>query len=138
MGEVIQRYTPQDSGILVFGLLSEDSAYPVVSYSSEIAYYSRRKAFTVEDSFESRIWDDPAFYLGGKELGAIVICAEYNLDRYAPIIRKYDPDPSPGVFEVQGCYVWLPGVQSIVLANGEHREKHLLGDGQDSGRRSSQ
>jgi len=137
VGDVIQRYTAEDSAILVFGLLSNDAAYPVVSWSSEIAYYSRRKAFTVEDSFESRIWDDPASYLGGKELGAIVICAEDSLDRYAPIIRKYDPDPSPGVFEVRGCYVWLPGVQSIVLANGEHREKHLLGDGKDSGRRAS-
>jgi hypothetical protein len=133
VGDVIQRYTAEDSAILVFGLLSNDAAEPVVSWSSEIAYYSRRKAFTVEDSFESRIWDDPASYLGKKELGAIVICAENDLDHYAPIIRKYDPDPLPGVFEVQGCYVWLPKVESIVLPNEDHREKLLLDGGRVTG-----
>jgi hypothetical protein len=126
VSDVIQRYTPQDSGILVFGLLSEDSADPVVSYSSEIAYYARRKAFTVEDSFEERVWDDPASFLGGKKLGAIVVCAGHNLARYAPVIRKYDRDRSPGVFEVQGCYVWLPGLQSIALADGTLVERRPL------------
>lgn len=118
VGDVIRRYTTDDSAILVFGLLSHDSAYPVVSYSSEIAYYAQRKAFTVEDSFEEKIWNDPASYLGDKKLGAIIVCEGHELARYAPVIRKYDTRPTPFVFDVGACHVWLPNTDNVVLADG--------------------
>ena len=43
VSDIVRRYTPEDSAILVFGLRSQGSAYPVASWSSEIAYYSQKK-----------------------------------------------------------------------------------------------
>ena len=120
VSEVVRRYTPKESAILVYGLTTYESAWPVTSWSSEIVYYSQRKGFTVEDSFEKKVRHDPASFLGGKPLGAIVIC-DKNLEKYMPIIREYDNKPVASVFRVSTCYVWLPTTQSIQLPTSNHQ-----------------
>jgi hypothetical protein len=46
---VVRRYTPRDSAVIVFGLMSTGSVEPISAWSSEIAYYSERKSLTVTD-----------------------------------------------------------------------------------------
>jgi hypothetical protein len=117
VSDVIRRYTPEDSAILVFGLTSDGSVPPVTSWSSEIAYYSRRKSFTVEKSFEKRVTPDPASYLGDKSLGAMAFC-----DRMTPfywdLIKKYRTSSKFGLFKVRDCYVWLPDRTILTLRDG--------------------
>jgi hypothetical protein len=122
VSDVISRYTPLDSGILVFGLPTKDGpAYPVISWSSEVAYYSQRKALTVEEGSEESFGDNPASFLGGKALGAIVFCSRDNIQRhrglYERIIDRYAVDSRPGLFQVNDCYVWLPEAKLIELPN---------------------
>jgi hypothetical protein len=121
VGDVIRRYTPSDSRIVVFGLTSFDGpAIPVTSYSSEIVYYSQRKGMTVEDGKEDKISENLGSYLGGDDPGAIVVCGN-DVGRYMRYIRQYDKNETPSIFRVSTCYVWLPNTQSIVLPNGQHQ-----------------
>jgi len=113
IADVIQRYTPENSGIVVFGLHSGLS-----SISPEIPYFSQRKGFTVPDWAEDRVENDPASHLGPKGLGAIVFCSRKNRERYNRIIRQYADPTKPRLFSVYGCYVWLPQTPTVVLADG--------------------
>jgi hypothetical protein len=116
VGDVISRYTPEDSGILVFGL------YPGIDgWSQEIPYLSQRKGFTVPDYKEHLVGDDPASYLGGKQLGAMVFCSTKNKDRkerYNRLIERYSRMSDPRLFLISSCYVWLPHTPVVVLADG--------------------
>jgi hypothetical protein len=116
VSDVIRRYTPKDSAILVYGLRSYGAARPLISWSSEIAYYSQRKSFTVEKWFEKRMQNNPASFLGGKQLGSIVFCSKLTED-YARIIKQYAIVPQ--LFKVNDCYIWLPEVKEIELRSGE-------------------
>jgi hypothetical protein len=113
VGDVINRYTPIDSGILAFGIHNG-----INSYCPEIAYFSERKAFTVPVYREQVVENDPASYLGGKELGAMAFCSKKNKDRYNRIIERYSQTSEPRLFRVSGCYVWLPNAASVILADG--------------------
>ena len=113
IGDVIRRYTPDDTGIIVFGLNEGLS-----SISPEVPYFSQRKGFTVPDWAENRMENDPASYLGGKALGAIVFCSTINKDLYNRLIERYSETSSPRLFRVSGCYVWLPHTPAVVLADG--------------------
>jgi hypothetical protein len=117
VSDVIRRYTPEDNAILVFGLVSDGSVPPVVSWSSEIAYYSRRKSFTVERSFEKNVEHDPASYLGGKTLGAMAFCDGMS-KFYWRLVEKYSTAGKSGLFKVRNCYVWLPNRTAITLRDG--------------------
>lgn len=118
VGDVIRRYTPSNSRIVVFGLTSFDGpAFPVTSYSSEIVYYSERKGLTVEEGKEEKISENLASYLGGDDPGAIVVCGD-NISRYMRYIRQYDRNHLPNIFRVLCCYIWLPNVRSITLTDG--------------------
>jgi hypothetical protein len=113
IGDVIRRYTPEDSGILVFGI------HPGIDgWCMEIPYLSQRKGFTVPDYKERLVEDDPASYLGGKKLGAMVFCSTNNKDRYNRYIERYSETSTRELFRVSSCYVWLPHTASVVLANG--------------------
>jgi hypothetical protein len=116
VGDVINRYTPTDSGILVFGL------YPGIDGQClEIAYLSQRKGLTVPDYKEELVGDDPAAFLGGKELGAMVFCATKDKERtkrYNRWIERYSTSPEPRLFRVFGCYVWLPATPVVTLTAG--------------------
>ena len=113
VSDTVRRYTPEDSAILVFGLRSKGSTYPVASWSSEIAYYSQRKSFTVEKWFENRVEEDPASYLGGKPLGSMVFCGRLS-QMHRKLIKKYATGDKSGIFKIKKCYVWLPDTSKIV------------------------
>jgi hypothetical protein len=118
LADVIRRYTAKESGLVIFSH----------NWSSEIGYYSERKSFTIdkegyslgrnaEKNFEDRVWDDPAAFLGGLKLGAIVICIKGDVSRYAQVIAKYSLG-KPKTFAIKDCYVWFPGVTEIELSDG--------------------
>jgi hypothetical protein len=114
IGDLINRYTPKDSGIVVLGLYSG-----LASISPEIPYFAQRKGFTVPDWVEHKVQDDPASYLGNKELGAIVFCSpKQQQERYNRIISRYSASSEPHLFRVRNCYVWLPLAQAVVLVDG--------------------
>ena len=118
IGDLIRRYTPEESGVVIFGVLSQDREAPGF-WSSEIAYYSQRKALTRKEG-SSRLGEDPAAFLGGKRVGAIVFCLprDMNTDRYERIMSRYAIDNRPHLFKVDKCYVWLPLAHSVTLPNG--------------------
>ena len=118
VSDIVRRYTPEDSAILVFGLRSHGSAYPVASWSSEIAYYSQRKSFTVEKWFEKRVGEDPASYLGRKSLGSMVFCDGLT-QMHVNLIARYTVGDKSGLFKIKGCYIWLPDTTEIVLPSGK-------------------
>ena len=111
VSDVVRRYTPRDSAVIVFGLMSTGSVEPISAWSSEIAYYSQRKSLTVSTSANRQAWSDPALFIGDKELGAIVFCSTQNRDRYEQILDKYGSELPRSLFKVSDCYVWLPGVE---------------------------
>jgi hypothetical protein len=119
VSDVVRGYTPRDSAVIVFGLMSTGSVEPISAWSSEIAYYSERKSLTVSTSANRQAWSDPALFIGDKELGAIVFCSTQNRDRYEQILDKYGSELPPTLFKVSDCYDWLPRVESIVLPSGE-------------------
>jgi hypothetical protein len=119
ISDIIKHYTSQSSAILVFGLMSTGSLKPVSAWSSEIAYYSERKSLTLADS-KSSAWADPAVFLGGKQLGAMVFCSpKKNRQRYAQLIEKYGATLPESLFKIRDCYVWIPGVKSLTLPNNK-------------------
>ncbi|MGE0451149.1 MAG: hypothetical protein AB7Q29_16375 [Vicinamibacterales bacterium] len=111
IGDVLRRYTPEESGMIVFGTDWE--------ICPAIAYLSERKAFTLPDYNEELVGEDPASYLGGRPLGAMVFCATENRERYNGFIRRYSAEMGGGgVFHVSDCYVWLPHTSAITLPDG--------------------
>ncbi len=118
ISDVIKRHTSENDGIVIF--------FPS-GWSSEFAYYSTRKAFTLPDwlmhpppnshvdvkLYES-VWQDPQSFLGGKALGALVFCESPHLTRERimanPIIKQ-----NPMIFKIDACYLWLPGTEVISL-----------------------
>jgi hypothetical protein len=120
VSDVVRRYTPRDSAVIVFGLMSTGSVRPISAWSSEIAYYSERKSLTLTDGANRQVWSDPALFIGDKKLGAIVFCStQQNRGRYEQVLHKYGSDLPPSLFKVSDCYVWLPGVDSIMLPTGK-------------------
>jgi hypothetical protein len=65
LAATVREHTPADAAILVFGF----------DWSSEIAYYAERKAMTVPEwPVHAQALADPARFLGGLTLGAVVGC----------------------------------------------------------------
>jgi len=118
VSDVVRRYSPRNSGIVVFGLFSRGSVFPISAWSSEVAYYSERKSLTVSDEADDTTWSDPASFLGDKPLGAMVFCSGAERDKYNRIINKYAASYEVRLFPIHGCNVWLPNVESVVLPNG--------------------
>ena len=108
VGDVIRRYTPEDSGIVVFG----------ADWSSEISYYSERKSFSVPGWLKEYdvVWNEPAAFLGDKELGAAVYCVTGNKPSLKQILERPDVKLQPKIFKVENCYLWMPEVEAIVLS----------------------
>ena len=119
VSDVLRRYTPSDSAVIVFGLMSTGSVESISAWSSEIAYYSERKSLTLSDGVNEQVWSDPALFIGDKKLGAIVFCSMQHRDKYEQILYKYGSKLPPSLFKVNDCYVWLPGVESVVLPTGK-------------------
>ena len=109
IGDVIQRYTPKNSGIVVFG---DD-------WNSEIAYYSKRKSCTApfQYNFSDSVWKNPAKFLGDLKLGAVVfITSDTNI---TSLTTRPDVQRDSCLYKVfYQSYVWLPGVRSIAPPKG--------------------
>jgi hypothetical protein len=107
IGSVLRRFTPKDSGIVIFG----------ADWSSEIAYYSERKSFTVPPWFKGYddVWNEPTKFLGDKKLGAVVGCVSTNKPTLKQILERPDVRARPSLFKIDECYLWLPNVASITL-----------------------
>lgn len=121
VSDVIRRYTPDDSGIVVFGLVSTGSIQPYEGWSGEIQYYSRRKGLTVDGNkrrFE-RAKLAPQSYLGGMELGAIVSGKQEYYDDLMEAFETNEAVQGMFVYEVKGVLVWLNNGEGIELADGE-------------------
>lgn len=112
VSDVIRRYTPEDSGIVVFG---DD-------WNSETAYYAQRKTFTVPGWFKGydSVWKEPAKFLGDKELGGLVFYASGNNPSLTQIMENPVVKNHPNLFKVRDCYIWFPDVKSIDIP-GENR-----------------
>jgi hypothetical protein len=122
VGNVIRRYTPEESAIVVFELTTVyGPREPVTSYSPEIIYYSHRKGLTVEEGRDEDMSDDLSQYLGGKDLGAIVICKP-NLENFLKFVPKHD-NSSTTFFKIGSCYIWLPDVSSVILEDGRSADR---------------
>ena len=66
VGRYLREHTRPGSALVVFGQ----------DYSSEVAYQAQRKSMTVPQRFReyTQLWENPGAYVGGLELGAIVLC----------------------------------------------------------------
>ena len=109
VGNVIERYTDKNSGVVIFG----------DSWNSEIAYYSKRKAFTVPDWFKSydSVWKAPAKYMGDLDLSAIVFIVKDN--DITAIKKRPDVQKDSCLYKIyENCYIWLPGVKAILPVDG--------------------
>ena len=82
VADIIERYTPNNSGIVVFGLGKD------TGFNPQFVYYSQRKGLTVDRFWEERVRGDPAAFLGGKQLGAMVFCGD--IEAYSDIIKKHE------------------------------------------------
>jgi len=104
ISDVVQRYTPENSGIVVFG---DD-------WNSEIAYYSRRKSCTApyQYNFSDSVWKSPAKFLGNLKLGAVVFVT--NDSNIKSLMARPDIQRDSCLYKVfYQSYIWLPGVRSI-------------------------
>ena len=112
VADVVRRYSPERSGIVVFG----------TDWNSTIAYYSRRKSFTVPswpnadwDKQYNSVWKDPKAYLGGNPIGALVFCEKGDRPNLRQIMERPEAKGTQKFFKVGSCYIWLPYAPSDVL-----------------------
>jgi len=66
--DLLRNKTPRDSAFVAFGC----------DWTSVLGYYAERKSFTAPNYFLNYddLWNNPEKYLGGLELGAVVICGD--------------------------------------------------------------
>lgn len=88
IGKFINKFTPENSAIVVFGQ----------DWSSEIAFNSKRKSFTAPEWFTeyANLWEYPEKYLGGVPLSAIVVC---------PVGKNF-PDKNDVELKMQNQKFW--------------------------------
>ncbi len=105
LSDLIERYTPEDSAIVVFGK----------DWSSEFSYYSHRKSLTVPDEYFDVVWNNPSMYLGGLSIGAMVMCENYP---HPPDIEQFLERPEilahPTIYRYNSCYLWMPEVDGVI------------------------
>jgi hypothetical protein len=117
LGDFINRYTPEKSAIVIFGN----------SWNSNIAYYSRRKAFTVAHWFNDyeKAWNSPESFIGSLPLGAIVFCERGGKSILNQVMNNHLVKTYPRLFRIKECYIWLPNVDSVIINNGKRVIKPL-------------
>ena len=102
----IKEHTPSDRGIVVFG--SNGALVPVNSWSSEMAYYSERKALTVMDRYISLVQHDPVSFLGDRKLGAMVFCGDNRATKYSELIQAQLQKTASTQMEIMDCTLLIP------------------------------
>jgi hypothetical protein len=107
VADVIRRYTPTESAIVVFG----------ADWSSETCYYSERKSFTVPAWYEKfdSVWKAPSKFIGDKMPGALVFYTNTNENQLNKILSRPDVKSDSCLFKILDTYVWLPGVKTVYL-----------------------
>jgi len=107
VADVIRRYTPAESAIVVFG----------ADWSSETGYYSERKSFTVPAWYEKfdSVWETPSKFIGDKMPGALVFYTNTNENQLTKILSRPDVKSDSCLFKILDTYVWLPGVKTVYL-----------------------
>jgi hypothetical protein len=105
LSKIISEFTPENSAIVVFGY----------DWSSEIAFYSKRKSFTVPDKWcnKTSYWTNVGFTMGDKKVSA-VLCAPSDCVKLEQLLQKPEVRSQPQIFSIYDCLLWLPGVASIV------------------------
>ncbi|MFA6036676.1 MAG: hypothetical protein WC748_00985 [Legionellales bacterium] len=100
MSAAIKQYTPKDSAIVVFGL----------DWSSELAYYSERKAFTVPGWIPEydAVWQAPIAFIGDKKLGALVLCEAGDKPNLEQIMTHPITKQNTKFLKIDHCYLWFP------------------------------
>jgi hypothetical protein len=109
ISDIIKRYTNKNSGIVIFG----------AGWNSEIAYYSKRKTFTVPNWFKQydSVWKAPANFIGDLDLGAVVFIQEKS--DLSTIKERVDVQRDSCLFKIyENSYIWLPGVKEITMPDG--------------------
>ena len=99
IAKVLRENTPPNSGFVAFGN----------DWSSDFAYYAQRKSFTVPEFFSDYkgACDDPARFLGGAPLGAIVNCPSLKGPSVEQAEDRARSDPAWLLSDVYGCGVLL-------------------------------
>jgi hypothetical protein len=107
VADVIRRYTPAESVIVVFG----------ANWSSETGYYSERKSFTVPSWYEKfdSVWEAPSKFIGNKTPGALVFYTNKYENQLNKILSRPDVKSDSCLFKILDTYVWLPGVKTVYL-----------------------
>ena len=118
----IREHTPSDAGIVVFGLKSKGALVPVNSWSSEMAYYSERKALTVLDKNLHVVQHDPSSFLGDRKLGAMIFCGENRNGIYISLIQAQLRRSSRQI-EIMDCTVLLPMAEDTAAAPPTGRDR---------------
>lgn len=116
LGHIIDTYAPKDSGIVIFGL----------DWSSELAYYSKRKSFTVPNSFSqyNDVWNNPENFIGDKTLGALVFCDPSGSPDLKKILENSQVKDKAHLFKIDYCYVWIP--TAPLLSTSVSRQKETI------------
>lgn len=102
LSDFIKNKTLKEKPILVFGY----------DWSSEIAFYSERKALMIPDwgGFGEKAITDSSSFLGGDSPSAIVLCSTQNQIVIKKLILANYPNFTPEI--VGGCEVFLPNKKS--------------------------
>lgn len=117
ISDIIERYTDKNSGVVIFG----------ANWNSEIAYYSKRKSFTVPDWFKSydSVWKAPANYIGDLDLAAVVFIQKDS--NITAIKERPDVQKDSCLYKIyENCYIWLPGVKAISAPQGVEQKADLF------------
>ena len=104
LAPLLKRATTPDETLFIIG----------DSYSSEIPFYSDRRALMLPDGLPDvvvkRVLSDPQAAIGARKLGAVVFCPEF-ISRYGPSqedqLRNFAA-PLPEVGQAAGCSVLAP------------------------------
>lgn len=100
IGRYLREHTLPGQGLAIFGQ----------AYSSEVAYQAQRKSMTVDTWFNvyKDAWQDPQKYLGGLELGAIVVCpSSTGFPGEHEIKEKVSSSTGWKVVEIDDCTILL-------------------------------
>ncbi|RMA66229.1 glycosyltransferase family 39 protein [Ulvibacter antarcticus] len=111
LGNVIDKYAPENSGIVVFGN----------DWSSVIAFYSKRKSFIVPDWFKKydSVRKYPSNFMGDRSLGAVVFIQDTK--KMPDLLERADIKKDSSLYIIDpNCYVWFPELKAIPsLQNSE-------------------
>jgi len=116
VSDVVRQNTDPQSALVIFGN----------DWSSEIGFYSERKSLTVMNEVFEEVWEAPQKYIGGLELGAIINCLnEPHPPSLQDFLLRNEIRNHPYVYQIQNCFIWIPGVQGEIVDTQGHLFKPI-------------